>query len=43
VISDHAPARDKAVAAAYGWKDYKPETTDDEILRRLALNLARSV
>jgi type II restriction/modification system DNA methylase subunit YeeA len=36
-------ALDKAVAAAYGWEDYKPETTDDEILRRLlALNLKRS-
>jgi type II restriction/modification system DNA methylase subunit YeeA len=36
-------ALDKAVAAAYGWEDYTPETTDDEILRRLlALNLARS-
>ncbi|MFZ4538412.1 class I SAM-dependent DNA methyltransferase [Propionivibrio sp.] len=32
---------DKAVAAAYGWTDYSPATTDDEILRRLlAMNLA---
>jgi type II restriction/modification system DNA methylase subunit YeeA len=36
-------ALDKAVATAYGWEDYTPETTDDEILRRLlALNLERS-
>lgn len=35
---------DKAVAAAYGWTDYTPETPDEEILRRLlALNLERSV
>ncbi|OMG53563.1 SAM-dependent methyltransferase [Azonexus hydrophilus] len=34
---------DKAVAAAYGWNDYKAEMPDDEILRRLlALNLERS-
>jgi len=34
---------DAAVAKAYGWSDYTPEMTDDEILRRLlALNLARS-
>jgi len=34
---------DQAVAAAYGWSDYTPETPDDEILRRLlALNLERS-
>ena len=34
---------DAAVAAAYGWHDYTPEMSDDEILRRLlALNLARS-
>lgn len=34
---------DKAVADAYGWTDYTPEMTDNEILRRLlALNLARS-
>ena len=33
---------DKAVAAAYGWTDYTPETSDEEILRRLlALNLER--
>ncbi|MBN8507862.1 MAG: class I SAM-dependent DNA methyltransferase [Burkholderiales bacterium] len=36
-------ALDAAVAAAYGWADYTPAMTDDEILRRLlALNLARS-
>ena len=35
---------DQAVAAAYGWTDYTPETPDEEILRRLlALNLERSV
>ena len=34
---------DKAVAAAYGWNDYKADMPDDEILRRLlALNLERS-
>jgi hypothetical protein len=34
---------DAAVAAAYGWKDYTLEMTDDEILKRLlALNLERS-
>jgi type II restriction/modification system DNA methylase subunit YeeA len=34
---------DKAVAHAYGWTDYTPEMSDDEILRRLlALNLDRS-
>ena len=34
-------ALDKAVAAAYGWTGYTPETPDDNILRRLlALNLA---
>ena len=34
---------DAAVAAAYGWADWKPAMTDDEILRRLlALNLARA-
>jgi len=34
---------DAAVAAAYGWADYTPETPDEEILRRLlALNLERS-
>ena len=33
---------DAAVAAAYGWADYSPAMTDDDILRRLlALNLAR--
>jgi type II restriction/modification system DNA methylase subunit YeeA len=31
-----------AVAKAYGWNDYTPEMTDEEILRRLlALNLSR--
>lgn len=36
-------ALDKAVAAAYGWKDYTPEMSNNEILRRLlALNLERS-
>ena len=36
-------ALDQAVAAAYGWTDYTPETPDEEILRRLlALNLERS-
>jgi hypothetical protein len=34
---------DLAVAAAYGWVDYTPDMSDDEILKRLlALNLARS-
>jgi hypothetical protein len=34
---------DTAVAAAYGWSDYSPATSDEEILKRLlALNLARS-
>ncbi|MFZ4537569.1 type IIL restriction-modification enzyme MmeI, partial [Propionivibrio sp.] len=34
---------DAAVAAAYGWTDYSPATTDDEILRKLlVLNLQRS-
>ena len=36
-------ALDQAVAAAYGWSDYAPETSDEEILRRLlALNLTRA-
>ncbi len=36
-------ALDQAVAAAYDWPDYTPETPDDEILRRLlALNLERA-
>lgn len=36
-------ALDKAVAAAYGWHDYTPEWTNEEILRRLlALNLERA-
>ena len=34
---------DAAVAKAYGWNDYTPEMTDDEILRRLlVLNHARA-
>ncbi|BBU68461.1 class I SAM-dependent DNA methyltransferase [Fluviibacter phosphoraccumulans] len=34
---------DAAVAEAYGWMDYTPEMSDEEILRRLlALNLERS-
>ena len=33
---------DKAVALAYGWTDYTPDWTDEEILRRLlAINLER--
>ena len=36
-------ALDQAVAAAYDWPDYTPETPDEEILRRLlALNLERA-
>ena len=36
-------AIDKAVAAAYGWTDYTPDMSDDEILKRLlALNLSRT-
>ncbi|WP_144731021.1 class I SAM-dependent DNA methyltransferase [Extensimonas perlucida] len=36
-------ALDAAVAAAYGWADYAPDWSDEDILRRLlALNLARS-
>jgi len=36
-------ALDAAVAAAYGWTGYTPETPDEEILKRLlALNLQRS-
>jgi hypothetical protein len=36
-------ALDAAVAAAYGWADYRPAMADDDILRRLlALNLARA-
>lgn len=35
---------DKAVAEAYGWADYTPEMSDEEILRSLlALNLERSM
>ena len=37
-------ALDAAVAATYGWADYRPAMPDGEILRRLlALNLARAV
>lgn len=37
-------ALDRAVAEAYGWQDYTPETADDEILGRLlALNMERVV
>jgi len=33
---------DRAVAAAYGWTDYTPNMSDEDILRRLlALNLER--
>jgi hypothetical protein len=36
-------ALDAAVAAAYGWLDYRPDMPEEEILRRLlALNLERS-
>lgn len=36
-------ALDKAVAAAYGWADYSPQMSDEDLLRRLlALNLARA-
>ncbi len=36
-------APDAAVAQAYGWADYAPGMTEDEILRRLlALNIERS-
>ena len=36
-------ALDAAVAAVYGWADYTPAMTDEEILRRLlALNLERA-
>ena len=36
-------ALDAAVAAAYGWADYSPAMSDDEILRRLlSLNLERA-
>lgn len=34
---------DAAVAEAYGWADYTPDVSDEEILRRLlALNLERA-
>jgi hypothetical protein len=34
---------DAAVAAAYDWRDYTPDMSDDQILKRLlALNLERS-
>ena len=36
-------ALDQAVATAYGWPDYTPQWTDDDLLRRLlALNQQRS-
>lgn len=36
-------ALDQAVARAYGWHDYSPQTSDDDILARLlALNLQRA-
>jgi hypothetical protein len=36
-------ALDAAVAAAYGWTDYSPQMSDDDILARLlALNLQRA-
>ncbi|MDP2416163.1 MAG: hypothetical protein Q8M33_01575, partial [Hydrogenophaga sp.] len=36
-------ALDTAVAAAYGWTDYTPQMSDDELLARLlSLNLARA-
>jgi hypothetical protein len=36
-------ALDATVAAAYGWTDYTPAMSDDEMLRRLlALNLERA-
>jgi hypothetical protein len=36
-------AIDKAVATAYGWTDYSPETPDSELLARLlSLNEERS-
>lgn len=36
-------ALDAAVAAAYGWADWRPDMADDEILRRLlALNQERA-
>ncbi len=43
-LSNAHQVLDAAVAAAYGWTDYTPAMSDDEILRRLlALNLARAV
>ena len=42
-LDDAHAALDSAVAAAYGWADYSPTMTDNEILARLlALNLARA-
>lgn len=41
-LIQHHQALDKVVAEAYGWTDYSPTTTDDEILRRLCkLNTER--
>ncbi|MEQ1555495.1 MAG: hypothetical protein ABL915_01680 [Gallionella sp.] len=42
-LSNAHQVLDAAVAAAYGWTDYTPAMSDDEILRRLlALNLERA-
>ncbi|MFM8330384.1 MAG: type IIL restriction-modification enzyme MmeI [Candidatus Methylumidiphilus sp.] len=42
-LDDCHKALDKAVADAYGWTDYTPETPDTEILSRLlTLNRQRS-
>jgi hypothetical protein len=39
----HHKTLDQAVATAYGWTDYSPEMSDEEILRRLLkLNLERT-
>jgi hypothetical protein len=42
-LIDAHEALDSAVAAAYGWSDYTPEMTDEEILARLLkINLSRA-
>ena len=42
-LADAHAALDAAVAAAYGWADYSPAMTDNEILARLlALNHERA-
>lgn len=42
-VGNYHRTREAAVAAAYGWHDYKAEMSDEEILARLlALNLERS-